>query len=91
MSLSARRDAEDVVRRGQELYEQQIQPQVEAENRGKFLILDVETGQYEIDAEDLTASKRLLARVPSAVLYGVRVGSPTAYRLGRSRQDSIEK
>jgi hypothetical protein len=83
-------NAEEVVQRGQELYERQLRAKVEAENRGKFLVLDIETGQYEIDAEDLAASKRLLARLPGAVLYGVRVGSPAAYRLGRSLQETAE-
>ena len=47
-----------------------------------FLILDVNTGECEIDAEDLVASERLLARRADAVLFGVRIGFPTAYRLG---------
>jgi hypothetical protein len=68
--------------RGQALYDTQIRAQVEGEHRGKFLILDVNTGDYEIDAEDLTACHRLLERRPDAVLFGVRVGHRAAYRLG---------
>lgn len=68
--------------RGQALYDAQIRAQVEEEHRGKFLILDVNTGEYEIDAEDLAACHRLLARKPDAVLFGVRVGHRAAYRLG---------
>jgi hypothetical protein len=74
--------AEEIVRRGEEIYEQEIRPKVEKEHKGKFLVIDVETGAYEIDEEDLTASERLLARKPDAELYGVRIGYPTAYRLG---------
>ncbi|ETW97236.1 hypothetical protein [Candidatus Entotheonella palauensis] len=73
---------EEVARRGEELYEQHIRAQVEAENQGKFLVVDIETGAYEIDADDLTATKRILGKRPEAVLYGLRIGSPTAYRLG---------
>lgn len=73
---------EEVARRGEALYEQQIRAQVEAENKGKFLVLDVETGEYEIDVSDLAATKRALAKRPGVVLYGLRVGYPTAYRLG---------
>ncbi len=72
--------------RGQALYDAQIRAQVEEEHRGKFLILDVNTGDYEIDAEDITASERLLARMPNAVLFGVRVGYRAAYRLGGNKQ-----
>ena len=76
----------EIGRRGQALYDQTIRAQVEGENRGKFLILDVNTGEYEIDAEDLVASERLLARRADAVLFGVRIGFPTAYRLGGRRE-----
>lgn len=68
--------------RGQALYDAQIRAQVEEKHRGKFLILDVNTGDYEIDAEDLAACHRLLERKPDAVLFGVRVGHRAAYRLG---------
>jgi len=72
--------------RGQALYDAEIRARVEEEHRGKFLILDVNTGDYEIDAEDITASERLLARRPDAVLFGVRVGYRAAYRLGGNKQ-----
>ena len=55
---------------------------MEQDHQGKFLILDVNTGDYEIDAEDLAASKRPLARRPDAILFGVRIGHRAAYRLG---------
>ena len=42
----------------------------------------METGQYEIDEDDLNATQRALAKRPDAVLYGLRIGYPTAYRLG---------
>ena len=73
---------EEVESRGEAIYEQEIRPKVEAEHKGKFLVLDVETGQYEIDRDDVTATKRALAKRPDALLYGLRIGYPTAYRLG---------
>lgn len=36
--------------------------------------IDIESGDYEIDAEDPYAILRLRARRPEGVLYGVRVG-----------------
>jgi len=77
---------QQIGQRGQALYDQKIRPQVEQDHRGKFLILDVNTGDYEIDAEDLTASKRLLARRPNAALFGVRIGRRAAYRLVGMKQ-----
>jgi hypothetical protein len=73
---------DEVGRRGRELYEKKLRAQVEPVHVGKFLVLDIVTGDYEIAEDDLTASDRLLASNPQAGLYGVRIGSPTAYRLG---------
>lgn len=76
------RTTEEVARRGQELYEREIRRKVEPEHEGRFLVLDIESGDYEIADEDLTASEGMLARRPDAVLYGLRVGRDYAYRLG---------
>jgi hypothetical protein len=60
-----------------------LRHQVETdENIGKQIIIDVETGDYEIDDDGLAASLRLLAKRPDAPLYGVRVGYEAAYSLG---------
>ena len=74
--------AEEVARRGQAIYEQQIRPKIEGEHHGNFVVVDIETGAYEIDEDDLAATKRMLAKRPQAVLYGLRIGHPTAYCIG---------
>src|SRR5687768_11754468 len=73
---------DQIVERGQRLYNEQIRGQVEAGNRGKFLVINVETGEYEMDTEDLAASRRAKARFPDAPLFTMRIGYPAAYRLG---------
>ena len=76
---------EEVARRGQELYESRIRPQVEAGNLGRFLTVDVETGEYELaDDEDgvMAASDRLHARHPDAHLFTLRIGYPAATFIG---------
>jgi hypothetical protein len=73
---------DQVVRRGQEIYDRQIRAQVEPEHTGKLLVINVETGEFEMDADAVTAAKRAKARFPNAPLFTMRVGYPTAYRLG---------
>jgi len=73
---------EEVGKRGQEIYERVLRDQVEAQHRGEFLVIDILSGTYEIDKDDLIACDRLLTRQPNAILYGLRIGYPTAYRLG---------
>lgn len=79
---------EEVARRGQELYERNIRHKVEPEQIGRFLVVDIESGDYEVADDDLSASDRMLARKPDARLYGLRVGRDYAYRLGGRPLDS---
>ncbi len=79
---SAKYSREGVAERGEAIYEREIRLRVEEENRGKYLVLDIQTGEYEIDEDDLTATRRLMEKCPDAVLYGLRIGYPAAYRLG---------
>ena len=58
-----------------------IRPKVMPQHKGKFLVLDIDTGDYEIDEEDLQAEKRLRSRRPDGVLYGLRIGYTSAYTL----------
>jgi len=78
----AKYSPQEVESRGEAIYERKIRDRVEAENRGKFLVIDVESGEFEMDEDDLQATKRLLAKRPDAVLYGLRIGYPAAYTLG---------
>ena len=73
----------EIAARGQALFELEILPGLDASAHGKFLALDVETGEYEIDRDELAALKRAQAKRPQAPLYLLRVGYPTAYRVGR--------
>ncbi|ETW98881.1 MAG: hypothetical protein ETSY1_16945 [Candidatus Entotheonella factor] len=78
----AKYSSEEVEARGEEIYEQQIRQHVEAGNQGKFVVIDIETGEYEVDQDDLQATKRALRKRSTAILYGLRIGYPTAYTLG---------
>jgi hypothetical protein len=74
---------EEIARRGQDLYEKSIRAQVETEeNIGKQIVIDIDTGDYEIDEDGLAASRRLLASHPDAALYGARIGYDAVYTLG---------
>ena len=78
----AKYSPEVVESRGEEIYERQIREDVEPGNKGKFVVIDIETGDYEVDEDDLQATKRALAKRSDAVLYGLRIGYPAAYTLG---------
>ena len=72
----------EVVERGKELYEAQIRSRVEEGNRGKSLVIDVETGGYEMDDDAMAATRGALAKHPGAPLFLMRIGYPTFGKLG---------
>ncbi|MGH3089492.1 MAG: hypothetical protein ACRDSJ_19550 [Rubrobacteraceae bacterium] len=44
--------AEEIARRGREIYERDIRRKVEAEHTGEFLVIDVTTDDYELSADE---------------------------------------
>ena len=72
----------EVATRGESIYVHQIRDKVNPKHKGKYLVIDIETGEYAINDDDLAATKQLLACHPNAVIYGLRIGYPTAYRIG---------
>jgi hypothetical protein len=75
---------EEIAARGRDIYEQQLRHKLEPENIGKFLVIDVETGEYEIDEDDLAASMRAYRNKPEGVRYGLRIGYPTSGTIGNA-------
>ena len=67
-------------RQGDAIYRDQILPEIEPPPKGTFVVIDIESGDYEIDERDLTATLRLLKRRPAAMTYAVRVGYRAPYR-----------
>jgi hypothetical protein len=68
--------------RGEAIFARDIEQHVRAKNPRDFVLIDIETGDYEVDADDMAAEDRLLARRPDAQVWMRRVGSPHAYRFG---------
>lgn len=68
----------EVARRGSEIIAR-VEPTLPATVQDQFIAVDIDSGEYEIDRSDLAAVDRLQARLPRAVIWMGRVGSPTAY------------
>jgi hypothetical protein len=73
---------EEIARIAEEIYRREIRPKVMPQHKGKFLTLDIESGDYEIDEDDLTGEKKLRARHPDGNFFGFRIGYKAAYALG---------
>lgn len=74
---------EEVARHAKQMYESSIRQQVESENNiGKMVIIDIETGDYEVDKTGLQAARHLSEKNPNARLFGIRVGYNVAASFG---------
>ncbi len=74
--------AREIVERGYAIYESRIRPLVEREHFGQYLVIDIETGEYEIDADHLAASNRAAAKRANPLLFAMRIGYRAGGRIG---------
>ena len=73
---------DEFAKRGDEVYETQVRPQVETGNYGKIVAIDIETGAFEVADEILTATGSLFQRIPNAQPWIVRIGYRAVHRFG---------
>ncbi|MSP38088.1 MAG: hypothetical protein EXR70_06325 [Deltaproteobacteria bacterium] len=73
---------EEFARRGDEIYQRMVLPQLSPGDEGKFVAIDIQTEAFEIDGDELVASDRLLAKHPDAQTWLLRVGSRYVRRFG---------
>jgi frataxin-like iron-binding protein CyaY len=73
---------EEFSRRGEEIFEREIREKVEGEDPEKFVSIDIETGDFEVDADMLEAIHRLRKRNPMAQVWTRTVGSKYAFHFG---------
>jgi hypothetical protein len=81
-SVKRRYSKEEFARRGDAIYEKEILPKLTSKDVGKFLAIDIETGAYEIAADEMKAGDKLRARIPEAQIWMVRVGYASARSFG---------
>jgi hypothetical protein len=66
----------ELVRRGQEYYDRALRGRLEPEHAGEYLVMDVETGAYELDEDECAAIRRAREKKPHTIFYILRVGFP---------------
>ncbi len=80
----ARFKAEEIARRGREIYERDIRSEeFDRKHDGEFLVVDATTGDYAVDKDDDEAFDRAEERNPDGLFYLMRVGRKSAHRLRR--------
>ena len=69
----------DLMKMGQAMYRKDILPRMTDEDRGMMVVMDIASGDYEMDIRAADAGSRLKNRRPDAVLHIERVGAPAPF------------
>jgi hypothetical protein len=78
-----RLSGEEITRRGKELYGSRIRDEVEtADNIGKLVSINIETGDYEIGDDLVATSRRLQSKQADAAIWTERIGFNAVYAVG---------
>jgi hypothetical protein len=87
--VKRRYSKEAFARRGDATYERDVRPQLKLTDEGKFAAIDIDSGAFEVDRDELKAGNKLRARLPEAQIWIVRVGHRSVHRIGgRVRQET---
>ena len=81
-STKPRYSKEEFARRGDAIYEKDVRPHLNPKDDGKFAAIDIESGEFAIDADELKAGNKLRKRLPDAQIWMVRVGYRYVHRFG---------
>ena len=74
---------------GRAIYVKQIKPLMSERDIGKFVAIDVDTGDYETDVQVSEALTRLRERRPDSALTAQRVGYRTPFSFVPRRPDDV--
>ncbi len=81
MVATTPRSDEEIERLGEEMIDRRIKPRLVPDDDGKFIAVDVDTGDFELDKDDYSAVMRLRTRRPDAEVWLGRAGYSTAYKI----------
>jgi len=90
MSLQLRYSAEETARRGDEIYEQQVWPQVESGHQGQIVAIDIDSGGYALGDTALAAARSLRVNYPEAEIWLVKIGDKAFHRIGSHKAATLE-
>ena len=70
---------QEIARRGEEIYEREFKDKLEPAHTGKFLVIDIDTGDSEMDSDEVAAFQRAMARNPDGRRYLKWIGFSAAH------------
>ena len=78
-------DLEEHEAKSMAIYREKIRPLVYPEQKGRMLVIDPESGDYEIANRMAEASERLRERRPDGFFYDIKIGFKASISFGARR------
>ncbi len=75
---------DQIAQKGQQLYEERLKPDLEPRQNGKFVVVEVETGEYFIGESILEALQKAKEKHPEKLFHTIRIGYPGVFKMGSS-------
>ncbi|MBM4032737.1 MAG: hypothetical protein FJ291_13240 [Planctomycetes bacterium] len=76
------KDPEGFARQAEEYYARALRAKLEPNHKGEYVVLDVESGDYEVDSDEMAALDRARAKHPDRLFYILRVGYRASVYIG---------
>ena len=81
-AVNRRYSKEEFARRGEALVQSKVRPHLTPADEDKFVAIDIETGEYELDKDEMKAVNRLRKRLPDPQIWLVHVTLGYLHRFG---------
>jgi hypothetical protein len=76
---------DEQARLGTTIYAEKVLPLLKPEDDGKFVAIDVHSGDYEVDEDDVEVLRKLRMRRPNGLFWLECAGQRTAYKVRSGR------
>jgi hypothetical protein len=81
--MNTQAELDEVAKRGHAIFDKKIAPTITPKDKGKFVAIDVDSGEFAMAGTSLLAFKRIHAKQPDCRAFLMRVGYRTATKFGR--------
>lgn len=76
--IAATENEDEIVRAGQQIYDERLRDILEPDQRGRFVAIEPETGRYFVGDTGTAALIEAREAMPKSLFYLVRIGSQSA-------------
>ena len=80
--MTTERNEPDIAEAGRSIYRSEVVWKLAEADRGKAVVIDVDSGDYEVDAIEAKALEKLLSRRPDACTWTEKFQGPRVFRMG---------